>query len=185
MKIRHLPNVITTLRIIGSAVLLFLPAMEPTFLIIYTVCGFSDVLDGMIARAAHVTSDLGARLDSIADMLFYAVMLLKIFPVLSLHLPPWIWLWVSGILLLRVGTYLIAAFRFHHFSSLHTYLNKLTGLSIFAVPYLLNQKALTAFCIGVCVIASLATVEELIMHLFHREYCEGKKTLLQCFFNRT
>ena len=185
MKIQYLPNLITTFRIIGTAILLFLPILGPAFFVIYTLCGISDVLDGWIARSAHVTSELGARLDSIADMLFYAVMLLKIFPILFENLPIWIWYWVSAVLILRAAAYCAAAVKFHHFSSLHTYLNKLTGFLVFCVPYLIKTPVLTPCCIGVCAVALLAALEELLMHLCNKEYCEGKHTLLQCFFKQT
>ena len=185
MKIQYLPNLITTLRIVGTATLLFLPILGPAFFVIYTFCGISDVLDGWIARSAHVTSEFGSRLDSIADMLFYAALLLKIFPILFENLPIWIWYWVFGVLILRASAYCAAAVKFHHFSSPHTYLNKLTGFLVFCVPYLIKTPVLTPCCIGVSAVALLAALEELLMHLCNKKYCEGNKTLMQCFFKRT
>ena len=85
-------NAITLLRISGTAVLLFLRPFSPAFFVVYTLTGVTDVLDGFVARKTGTASDFGAKLDSAADLLFYGVMLLKIFPVLSvilLHrLPP-------------------------------------------------------------------------------------------------
>ena len=40
------------------------------------------MLDGTIARATNSTSEFGARLDSISDLIFYAVMIVKFFPIL-------------------------------------------------------------------------------------------------------
>jgi CDP-diacylglycerol--glycerol-3-phosphate 3-phosphatidyltransferase len=77
------------------------------------------------------------------------------------------------------------AVKFHHFSSPHTYLNKLTGFLVFCVPYLIKTLVLTPCCIGVSAVALLAALEELLMHLCNKKYCEGKKTLVQCFFKRT
>ena len=84
-------NAITLLRISGTAVLLFLRPFSPAFFVVYTLTGVTDVLDGFVARKTGTASDFGAKLDSAADLLFYGVMLLKIFPVLSvilLHLLP-------------------------------------------------------------------------------------------------
>jgi CDP-diacylglycerol--glycerol-3-phosphate 3-phosphatidyltransferase len=89
------------------------------------------------------------------------------------------------VLILRVSAYCAAAVKFHHFSSPHTYLNKLTGFLVFCVPYLIKTPVLTPCCIGVSAVALLAALEELLMHLCNKKYCEGKKTLVQCFFKRT
>lgn len=40
------------------------------FYIIYFYCGISDMLDGYIARKIKNTSQIGAILDSIADIIF-------------------------------------------------------------------------------------------------------------------
>ena len=94
-------NFITLLRMIGTMGLLFLRPMSPQFLTIYLLTGITDVLDGWLARKTGTASEFGARLDSIADLLFYAVMLIRIFPVLWERLPVQIWYAVAGILLFR------------------------------------------------------------------------------------
>ena len=70
-KLLTLPNFLTALRIAGAACLLFITPLSPAFFIVYTFCGISDVLDGVIARASHSTTEFGAKLDSAADLLFY------------------------------------------------------------------------------------------------------------------
>lgn len=96
----NLPNCITFFRIIGTLCLLFMPACSTMFLLIYTLAGVTDVLDGWLARKTGTASAWGARLDSIADLFFYAVLFLKIFPILKL--PVGIWCGVIVVLLLRV-----------------------------------------------------------------------------------
>ena len=61
-----IPNFITVLRIIGTFALLFLSPAELSFLIIYLVCGLTDILDGWLARKLKVTSVMGSRLDTAA-----------------------------------------------------------------------------------------------------------------------
>ena len=134
-KLLTLPNLLTALRIAGAVCMIFMPPLTQAFFIIYTLCGVSDVLDGTIARARHSESDFGARLDSIADLLFYAVMLLRIFPVLWERLPRVIWLLVAIVLLMRAASYITAAVKYRRFASLHTLLNKLTGFGVFMIPY--------------------------------------------------
>ena len=171
------PNVITSLRIIGSAVLLFTEPFSAAFYIIYTLCGLSDVLDGFIARRFHMTSTLGARLDSIADLMFYAAMLLKVLPTLLVLLPTWIWLCVAGVIIIRIAAYITAAVKFHCFASMHTYMNKATGGAVFCVPYIVKLPCAVPLCFAVCVIAALSSLEELLMHLVSKEYHEGVKTI--------
>ena len=77
-----IPNLITMVRIIGSLCLLFVQPLKKPFYIIYTIAGLSDALDGFIARKTNSVSELGSKLDSIADLSFYIVMILRLFPVL-------------------------------------------------------------------------------------------------------
>ena len=64
-------NIITACRIVCSAVLLFLPALSPAFYTVYLIGGFTDMIDGTIARKMGTESAFGAKLDSAAD--FYAL----------------------------------------------------------------------------------------------------------------
>ena len=68
-----LPNFVTGLRMVGTFLLLFTKAFSPAFYAIYSICGISDVLDGFLARRTGATSEFGARLDSVADLLFLSL----------------------------------------------------------------------------------------------------------------
>ena len=171
-------NVITCFRIVGTACLLFVKPFTPLFFVIYTLAGVSDLLDGVVARATKTTSELGAKLDSIADLMFYTVMLLRVFPVLWERLPGFIWYMVAVIIILRLTSYSVVAMKFKRFASQHTYLNKLTGLTIFAVPYFLTCAWDWIACFGICIIAILAVLEEILIHLTSKEYRQERKTLL-------
>ena len=176
-KLLTLPNLLTALRIAGAVCMIFMPPLTQAFFIIYTLCGVSDVLDGTIARARHSESDFGARLDSIADLLFYAVMLLRIFPVLWERLPRVIWLLVAIVLLMRAASYITAAVKYRRFASLHTLINKLTGFGVFMIPYFIGGNFGTVYCFAVCAIGFLASAEELLIHILCREYTPGVMSL--------
>ena len=62
-------NIITGCRILCSIILLFIPAFSHTFYILYLVAGFTDMIDGTIARKTNTASEFGSRLDTIADIL--------------------------------------------------------------------------------------------------------------------
>lgn len=176
---KNIANYITLLRIIGTIVLLFLTPfgedgrLVPAFFIVYTLCGLSDVADGTFARATGTTSVLGAKLDSFADMSYYAVMAIKILPVLIDVLTVPIWCIVAADFLIRIISYVFVAVKYHKFSSMHTYLNKLTGLAVFTIPYYITTACAIPLAYMGAIIAGLASIEELVLHL-----CGKSETLL-------
>ena len=95
------PNICTMLRIVGTVGLLLIRPLTLPFYLLYTFCGITDVLDGTIARATNSTSEFGARLDSISDLIFYAVMIVKFFPILLEVLPVWMWYCIGAVLVIR------------------------------------------------------------------------------------
>lgn len=179
MGIWTVANSITLIRLAGTIVLLFPNPMSPLFLGIYTLTGLTDVFDGWLARKTGTTSDFGARLDSIADLMFYAVILIRLFPVLRVILPVQIWYAVAGVLLVRLTAYCTAAIKYHRFASMHTYLNKLTGAAVFLLPYILMISSGVAYAWAVCILACAASAEELAIHLCRKSYCADTKTILK------
>ncbi len=167
---RQLPNCITILRIIGTVCLLFIQPFTAAFYVIYTLAGVSDALDGWLARRLKLSSALGAKLDSIADLTFYTVMFVQIFPVLWAMLPRVIWLGVALVVGLRLVCYGYVAVRFRRFSSMHTRMNKLTGAAVFALPYLARTPAVTPYCWGLFGVSLLGTLDEMKIHLRAKEY---------------
>lgn len=176
-KILTVSNGITTLRIIGSVALVFLGYTSPLFIVIYTLTGLTDVLDGWIARLTGTAGKFGATLDSIADLLFYTVMLVKLLPVLLKTLPVEIWYGVTVVLLIRLSAYTTTAIKYHCFASLHTILNKLTGGAVFLMPYAVFLSWERVYGWIVVAIAFIASSEELIIHLSRKSYCANVKTI--------
>jgi CDP-diacylglycerol--glycerol-3-phosphate 3-phosphatidyltransferase len=134
-------------------------------------------LDGFIARKTGNTSEFGARLDSVADILFYTVLLVRLLPEMIKILPFWIWIFVAVILVIRIASYVVAYVKYRRFASLHTYMNKLTGTSIFVFPFSMAFPIATAVAIVVCCIAVWASTAELLMHVLHGGYVEGSKSI--------
>ena len=93
-------NIITYFRIASGIVLLFCPVFSPAFTVVYIAAGLSDMLDGLVARKTDTVSKLGARLDTIADFVLVVVCLIKLLPVLSI--PPWLYMWIGIIALIKV-----------------------------------------------------------------------------------
>lgn len=173
----HLANILTSLRIVGAALLLFLRPLSPSFYVVYTLCGVTDVLDGFAARRLHTESALGARLDSIADLALYSVMLLKLLPILWPRLPLLFWRAVGLVLLCRLCSYAVAFGKYRRFASLHTYGNKLTGFLLFFLPYLLCFDKLVVPCCVICFVGGAASLEELLIHLTAKAYQPDRGTI--------
>jgi len=177
MTMKKVPNFITSLRIFGTAVLLFVEPFTIGFYVLYTFCGLTDVLDGLIARKYNAISELGSKLDSIADIVYYAVMLIKILPLLIEILPIYVWYIIIGAIIIRVLSYTIAAVKYKCMASHHTYMNKISGFFVFLVPYFVKLSIGDVYCTLVGIITGLASLEELLMHIIHKEYRAELKTI--------
>lgn len=184
-QIKHKLNVadyITLLRIAGTVLLLALKPLSTEFFIIYALTGVTDVLDGWIARKLKTAGDFGARLDSISDLLFYTVILVRLLPILIDKMPNGIWYVVAVIICIRVSAYITAAVKYRRFASLHTYLNKFTGVTVFLIPFFLITDHAVVFCHIVCAVALISSLEELIIHIRSNNYCPKVKSI---FYKRT
>ena len=151
-------NLITSCRILFSLLLLFFPALSPGFYGLYLAAGLSDMLDGFVARRTNSASPLGAKLDSIADVVFLAVCLIKLLPVLAL--PVWLWVWVGLIALLRLVNVVSGFVRRKKLVLLHTRANKLTGALLFLLPLSLGFLDISCTAVPLCALASFAAVQE-------------------------
>ena len=175
----NLADTVTAARMAAAFILLFYPMESIWFLVIYTFAGLTDVLDGWLARKSGRASEFGARLDSISDLLFYSVLLIRLFPVLYRILPGEIWYAALGIVLVRLAAYVTAAVKYHRFASLHTWLNKLTGAAVFLLPYVLWGSSIVVYSWAVCILAFVASAEELAIHLLRTDYLADRKSFIQ------
>ena len=92
------PNALSVLRLLGVPVFLWLllgPHADLAALLVLAVAGFTDWLDGVLARALNQTSRLGALLDPAADRLYILTTLIGL--VLR-DIIPW---WLAAILVGR------------------------------------------------------------------------------------
>lgn len=151
-------NLITSCRILLSLLLLFFPTLSPGFYGLYLAAGLSDMLDGYVARRTNSASPLGAKLDSMADLVFLAVCLIKLLPVLAL--PVWLWVWVGLIALLRLVNILSGFVCRKKLVLLHTRANKLTGALLFLLPLSLGFLNIAYTAVPLCALASFAAIQE-------------------------
>ena len=155
---KHIANILTGCRILGSILLLFLPAFSVAFYIIYLFCGFSDMIDGTIARRTNSISKFGSQLDTIADLVFVAVSMILLLP--AIPLPGWLWIWCGVIGVIKISNILWGYISKKQFISLHTIMNKAAGLLLFLLPLTISFVEPQYTAIVVCSIATFSAIQE-------------------------
>ena len=161
--LKHIPNIISISRIVLVVALFFTFHNELLFLVLYLICGLSDVLDGYIARKTKTESKLGAKLDSIADLALFAV--ITSFVIIWLGNKIIIFLpLIIIITLIRFANIAIAIYKHQTFAILHNWGNKLMGLLLFITPiFILYQRKEVLWL--VCAVAFLSATEEIVIHI--------------------
>ncbi len=155
---KQVANIVTSLRVICSVLILLCPAFSVRFYILYLLCGFTDMVDGTIARKNNAVSEFGARLDTIADIAFITASLIKLLPLIHIH--NWLWMWITVISIIKVGNVVCGFFCTKKLISLHTVLNRITGLLLFLLPLTLSLIGWELGLMIVCPIATLAAIQE-------------------------
>ena len=177
---KNLANFITLIRIIGAIALIFLEPLSVPFFIVYGICGFSDAIDGLVARKLGTSSQFGAALDSFSDLLFYGVMAAKIFPTLRDCLNVFQWIIIAVPTGLHLIAYIVCMIKFTKFSAIHTYANKLLGVLVYAYPFFFIGKNADVYGLYMYiggVFALYSSVETNLIHIVAHRYDERNKSI--------
>ena len=160
MNMNKLPiaNIITAGRIFGSALMLLFPMFSVGFYSAYLLCGVSDMVDGTVARRTNGSTEFGAKLDSVADMIFLAVALFRWLPVISV--PGRLWVWIAVIAAVKTSNIVRESTRKKKLVARHTIANKVTGLCLFLLPLTLSFIDVHYSVTVVCIMATFAAVQE-------------------------
>ena len=151
-------NIITGIRIVISAVLLFCPGLSPEFFVLYISAGITDMIDGAVARKTGTVSEFGSKLDTAADIVFIAGCLIKLLPVM--HIPVWLYIWIAVIAFIKAANIAAGYIRQKEFIAVHSILNKVTGGLLFVFPLSLAFVDLRYGAAVVCTAATIAAVYE-------------------------
>lgn len=151
-------NIITGSRIVFTILLIFTVPFSLEFFILYFICGYTDRLDGIVARRTNTTSKIGARLDSLADILFFIVVLFKILPPLTI--PMWAWIWFGIVLVIKFGNLIYTHYKLNRTQLLHTKANKITGFVLFIIPFLIPFIDFTYCALLAGIFATATSLQE-------------------------
>ena len=167
---KHLANIISGSRIVAAGTLYLFSTIDWRFMIVYTFCGITDLIDGPIARKFNATSTVGAVLDTVGDILTYMA-LAKILLVQH-FIPSWVVLWmiIGGFINLAAG--LLSLIKCKKFFIVHSLFGKILGGSVFSFPFMLKILEVCGMettgaahvCMGIiCVITTIAGIESFVI----------------------
>lgn len=164
---KHIPNCLSMLRILLCLPLIVLDPFGFWFLLLYTIAGITDMIDGPIARRTNTVTPFGANLDAAADLLFALIVFFRIIP--ELEIIPWMFAWILSIIALKFLSIFVSYIRHGELVLLHTYANKFTAFSLFLFPLLFVLMDLNLLLLILCIIASMAFFEELLINSSSKE----------------
>ena len=151
-------NRITGIRIACSMALLLCPVFSPAFYILYMIAGASDMIDGTVARKTGTVSEFGSRLDMAADFILVIICLIKLLPVLPV--PTWLIIWIIVIAVIRAVNLLSGYVLRKKVVVLHTVMNRVAGILLFALPLTLSFINLNYSGTIICAVAMSAAIQE-------------------------
>ncbi|MCL2663571.1 MAG: CDP-alcohol phosphatidyltransferase family protein [Oscillospiraceae bacterium] len=137
MKLRYLPNAFSIARLLLCIPLLILSWYIPFTLfytVLFAIAAITDMFDGQLARRIKgAKSELGATLDSVADLALISVLIFALMPLMRM----WSWLSIAFICVLTLKLFAstcIGFIRFKEFISLHTISFKILATLLFIHP---------------------------------------------------
>ena len=116
------------------------------------------MVDGTIARKTKSVSETGARLDTVADIVFVAMCFAKILPLIQFS--TWLWIWIVVIATIKIGNVVWGLIRNNKLVSIHTILNKVTGFLLFLFPLTLGFIEPMYSSVIVCFLATVSAINE-------------------------
>ena len=178
---KQIPDLLSASRITLCLPLLLVDTMTVPFWVLYVTAGTTDMLDGFLARRWGVESKFGARLDSLADLVFVLAVGYKLFPYLKL--PTALWMMIGLIALVKVSNAISAYVVKHRIECmeqreppnlfgwpsrdrqrqsqfLHTKANKLTGFLLFVGMMTIGQSYFVTVAWAIACIALFAAIQE-------------------------
>lgn len=166
-----IPNALSAYRILALPFIAWTIAAgnKYAYITLLSVNLVTDILDGFIARRLNLTTEFGARLDSLADMgtysMAFAGMIVLERAFVEAHATEFYAL--TG---LYASVQIVSLLRFQRTTSFHLYSSKVTGYvqGIFIFCYFLSGYS-SGFFYAMLAISCLAYLEALIIVLFIRE----------------
>jgi len=182
---KHIPNILSVLRIPLSISLLFMTASPVLYIPTYFVCGLTDVMDGYLARRFHWETKFGAKIDSIGDFVMLGSVFSSIFFVMKIKLERYMLLMISAVATLKATNLVLTRIKFKQWNAIHTIAGKLFNIPLFIslpvcmlvgagnIPKIYMDVLFTALICG----AALVVFEETLIIIRLKEYDANTKSV--------
>jgi len=158
---QNIANYITIARIVISIFMLLFDITSIVFMILYLTAALSDVIDGVVARKLKIQSQLGSKLDTSSDVVFFLVFVIKIWSLLHIQLLEIITL--TFIILIKISSIIINIIKTHSYIvDNHSTINKTTGILLFFLPISINLSFDKYYIYFLLLFAAIASIDELI-----------------------
>lgn len=174
---KNLANILTGSRIVLSIVLLlFFKDVTVSFLIIYTIAEFTDMIDGTVARMTNSTSSTGALLDSIADFLLSANLIKIIFyyKLMSRRLTAW--------LIIALGIGCLSPFvnyiKHKKVFFIHSIPCKILGGLSLVVPFAVYFGFIEQYLLFMLTLLTYCMIELLVISILMKEPNPNEKSIV-------
>ncbi len=173
---KHLANIISFSRIIMAPSLFWFINNKYIFIAIYTLCWITDAVDGKVARATHSESELGSKIDDVADTTLIIVM--GIIMIIWIKAEALIFIpLIVAVIIIRLINIMITKYKYKNVCIIHTYGAKFLGKLVFLMPIVYLVFNYLYFVSIVLIFAILVSLEESFIHLTSEEYNPEKKSL--------
>ena len=183
--LKTIPNILSISRLVLIPAMLipsFLIGDETlarkVFLIMFILIGVTDKLDGTLARYLNQTSSLGAKLDTMADMVFYPFIALWLYRFESTVVGEW-WILVYILLGLFFLKMILGKVKFGEIPSFHTIGGKTFAASLFffMITAILYPDIAERLFPILCAIGYLNQLEEMYIFITRDNVDENIKSV--------
>jgi len=174
---KNLANIITGSRTVMAIILFTFKEISTPFLIIYLLCGITDLIDGPIARKTNNTSELGAKLDSLGDTLTYLAMGKVVIFIHVISVKTAIWFLIPLTAMLASG--FISKIKFHSFILTHTVSSKIFGGGCFLIPFAIHLSTLSVHIVLLWLVGMVCAFEMLAIQITATVPSPDTKSLYQ------
>ena len=144
------------------------------FLIMFIIIGVTDKLDGTLARYLNQTSHLGAKLDTMADMIFYPLIAIWIYRFTPEVVKGW-WMLIIILAALFFSKMILGKIKFGEIPVFHTIGGKTFAASLYffmIVAILYPEHAARIFPI-LCIIGYVNQLEEMYIFMTRKKVDEN------------
>lgn len=168
----NIPNILSLYRLASFPFVLYFiyKGYETTFVVIFAINQLTDIADGYIARKWNLQTEIGALLDSYADVGSYILAvfgIIKFHPYLFENYGIYCYLFVSAYILQMI----ICKLKYNRWvAGLHLYSSKITGYvqGIFLVV-LFSYGFIAPFFYFAMIFGTLAELEAIAINLILKE----------------